>query len=456
MWPQHSKTALIMSSTPLSWPSTLLQGSHYAVCGLGRNGAAVVKELLAMGATVQAWDDNNPSLPSHPQLTLAPLDDLTGMDALILSPGIPHHLPKPHPVALLAKEQNIPILSDAELLWQVTRKAGSKARFVSITGTNGKSTTTSLLAHILTQAGIPAYCGGNLGTASLALPALGDDGVYIIEMSSYMLERLQHYHANAAVLLNLTPDHLDRHGSMAGYLEAKEHVFDRMTAEDLAVLGEDTPWVHSLLPTLKRRGVQIHTLHVQTAASQEDAPFLPGLHNAQNIEACRTIARHLGLSDTQINNGIKSFTGLEHRLQIVAQANGTQFINDSKATNAEATAHALKAYDNSLWIAGGQAKAGGIESLTPLFGRIHRAFLIGQDAPLLAQTLATHHVAYEICETLEEAARAAWAYSQAHGPAPILLSPACASFDQFRSFEERGTKFATLAASLCQHHKEDV
>lgn len=442
-----------LPSSPTPWPAALLAGQHYAVCGLGRNGAAVVQALLDMGATVQAWDDNKPELPaplsSHPRLTLAPLTDLTGMEALILSPGIPHHLPRPHPTALLAQEQHVPILSDAELLWQVVRKAGSNARFVSITGTNGKSTTTALLTHILTQTGIPACCGGNFGTASLALPALGNDGVYVIEMSSYMLERLKDYHACAAALLNLTPDHLDRHGSMQGYLEAKAHVFDNMTTGDLAILGEDASWADTLRQRLDRQGVTVQTLTIAQAVPEADAPFLPGQHNAQNIETCRVIARHLGLSEEQIAAGVRSFTGLDHRLQLVAQADGISFINDSKATNAEASFHALRAFPKSLWIAGGTAKEGGITSLAPLFGHVRRAFLIGQDAPLLANTLAAHGVPFEISKTLEEATRAAWAFARTQEALPILLSPACASFDQFRNFEERGTSFATLARRLC-------
>ncbi|MCX5615968.1 UDP-N-acetylmuramoyl-L-alanine--D-glutamate ligase [Bombella sp. TMW 2.2559] len=441
------------SSSSPTWPATLLADRHYAVCGLGRNGAAVVQALLDMGAAVQAWDDSRPELPahlaSHPRLTLAPLTDLTGMEALILSPGIPHHLPKPHPAALLAQEQHVPILSDAELLWQIVRRAGSEARFVSITGTNGKSTTTALLTHILTQAGIPACCGGNFGTASLALPALGSDGVYVIEMSSYMLERLKDYHACTAVLLNLTPDHLDRHGSMQGYLDAKAHVFDNMTTGDLAILGEDASWAEALRQSLAARGVTVQTLAITQAVPKADAPFLPGQHNAQNIETCRAIARHLGLSEDQIARGIRSFTGLDHRLQLVAQADGISFINDSKATNAEASFHALRAFPRSLWIAGGMAKEGGIASLAPLFSHVRRAFLIGQDALLLADTLKAHGVPFEISGTLEQATRSAWTFARTQEALPILLSPACASFDQFRNFEERGTEFAALARSLC-------
>ncbi|WP_202401626.1 MULTISPECIES: UDP-N-acetylmuramoyl-L-alanine--D-glutamate ligase [unclassified Saccharibacter] len=434
----------MMTSSLSLWPSQLLHGSHYAVCGLGRNGTAVVRALLDMGATVQAWDDTAPTLPEHPNLTLAPLTDLRAMDGLILSPGIPHRLPSPHPVAVLARSQHVPILSDAELLWQVARKAGSQARFVSVTGTNGKSTTTALLTHILTHAGIPTAAGGNLGTASLALPPLGDDGVYIIEMSSYMLERLENFHACCSIMLNLTPDHLERHGDMEGYAQAKAHVFDHMTKDDLAILGEDAPWNRTLRTSLKARHIPTLILNATEALSPDEAPMLPGRHNAQNSAACRAAARFLGVDDAVIIDAIRSFPGLAHRLQYVATIDGVAWINDSKATNAEASTHALAAYDRVIWIAGGTAKQGGIDSLAPVFSHIGYALLIGQDAPLLSETLKHHRIPHSIVHTLENAV--AEAMKQAHqlDIPTVLLSPSCASFDQFRSFEERGERFAQL------------
>lgn len=438
----------MMSSSLSSWPSALLEGQRYAVCGLGRNGASVVQTLLALGAHVQAWDDHNPTLPpplsTHPRLTLAPLTDLRPVTALILSPGIPHSLPTPHPAAVLARSHRVPILSDAELLWRVARQAGSRTRFVAITGTNGKSTTTALLAHILNHAGIPSAAGGNLGTAALALPALGDDGVYVIEMSSYMLERLQDFHAHCAIMLNLTPDHLERHGDIEGYARAKAHVFDHMDHHDLAILGEDAPWSHALQQSLATRQIPTHTLNATEALSNEDAPMLPGRHNAQNVLACRAAARFLGVTDAVIAEALRSFPGLEHRLQYVTTIDGIAWVNDSKATNADATSHALAAYERLVWIAGGIAKEGGIDTLAPYFSHISFALLIGKDAPTLAATLAHHHVPHAIVHTLEEAVPMAVQKAQHSACTTVVLSPACASFDQFRSFEERGDHFIKL------------
>lgn len=430
-----------------SFPADLLAGERYAVCGLGRNGTAVVQALLGMGAEVQAWDDRNADLPAQPNLTVAPLTDLSSMTALILSPGIPHLLPKAHPVADLARAQGIQILSDAEILYRVVRKSGSKAAFVAVTGTNGKSTTTALIAHLFTTAGRPCAAGGNLGTASLALPLLPDDGVYVIEMSSYMLERLDRFHANAACLLNLTPDHLDRHGDMAGYATAKAHVFDNMGPNDLAVIGMDDDWCRAIASQVASRGVQIVELDTD-ALPPYDGPALPGRHNAQNVGAALAIARHLGLDDVAIRTGLKSFPGLEHRLQKAAECDGVSFINDSKATNAEAVSKALAAYDKVMWIAGGVAKAGGIESLAPFFGHIAQAFLIGQDADVLATTLETHGVSFQQCGTLEKAVPAAFQAALDENIPVVLLSPACASFDQFRSFEDRGSHFLQICDNI--------
>lgn len=429
------------------FPPNLLAGERYAVCGLGRNGAAVVHALLGMGAQVQAWDDRNADLPAHPNLTLGPLTDLSGMTALILSPGIPHLLPKAHPAADLARAQDVQILSDAEILYRAVRKSGSKAAFVAVTGTNGKSTTTALIAHLFTVAGRPCVAGGNLGTASLALPLLPDNGVYVIEMSSYMLERLDSFHASAACLLNLTPDHLDRHGDMTGYAAAKAHVFDNMGSGDLAVIGTDDDWCRAIASKVAARGVQVLELDAD-ALPPFDGPALPGRHNAQNVGAACAIARHLGLGDAALRAGLKSFPGLQHRLQKVAECDGVSFINDSKATNAEAASKALASYDKVMWIAGGVAKAGGIESLAPFFGHIAQAFLIGQDADTLAATLTMHGVPFQQCGTLENAIPAAFSAALAQTVPVVLLSPACASFDQFRSFEDRGSHFLQICDNI--------
>ncbi|GBR50450.1 UDP-N-acetylmuramoyl-L-alanyl-D-glutamate synthetase [Neokomagataea thailandica NBRC 106555] len=433
----------------MSFPNTLFAGETFAVLGLGRNGAAVTAALLAMGAQVQAWDDKNPTLPPQAGLKVAPFRSLEGMTALILSPGIPHKLPAPHPVAQLAQAAGIPILSDADLLFQAVRRAKSQARFAAVTGTNGKSTTTALLAHILTEAGRPCAAGGNLGTASLALPLLGDDGVYVIEMSSYMLERLEHFHASTACLLNLTPDHLDRHGDMAGYASAKAHVFDRMTSQDLAVIGQDDPYCRTIADTVEQSGINLTRLAPESLPPFS-APALPGRHNQQNIATAWAMARHLGLNDEEIRAGLATFPGLAHRLQAVKTVHGVTFVNDSKATNAEATSKALDAYPKVIWIAGGQAKSGGISSLAPWLNRVSHAVLIGQDAPLLAQTLDENSIPYTVSHTLDRAVMDAYDIAQKHAVPVVLLSPACASFDQFRSFEDRGTQFEGACTALAE------
>ncbi len=516
-----------------AFPPTLFAGRRFAVVGLGRNGLPVARALLAMGAEVAAWDDKPETraaagLPvldlsglreplgsagaakSHLRFARAPQQahGLAGFDALVLSPGIPHRLPAPHPAAVAARRAGIPILSDAELLFQAVRATGSKARFVGITGTNGKSTTTALLAHILSSAGIEAVAGGNLGVPALALPALGDGGVYVLEMSSYMLERLTTLRFDAAALLNLSPDHLDRHGDMAGYVAAKRHVFDRQGPANplvrrmdarkwprqrnggvcadfagLAVVGIDDDESAGVARDLHRpgrnawrgpgrnswrgpgrnawRGPQLVTVSGQHPAdvwcdggrlrdgdgpilTMSDAPALPGPHNAQNAAAAAALALALGASREAVARGIAGFGGLPHRQQRVAVVDGVAWVNDSKATNADAAARALACYGRLVWIAGGIAKAGGIEPLRALFPRVAHAVLIGRDAPLFAGTLAAAGVPFTMAGTLDAAVPAARDAAARTDSPVVLLSPACASFDQFASFEARGDRFHDL------------
>ncbi|MBB2200406.1 UDP-N-acetylmuramoyl-L-alanine--D-glutamate ligase [Gluconacetobacter tumulisoli] len=451
-----------------AFPPDLFAGHRFAVLGLGRNGAPAVRALAAMGARVQAWDDGPAARAAVQDVTgvaVAPFDTLAGFDALVLSPGIPHALPQPHTVALMARQAAIPVLSDAELLFQAVRRSGSRARFAGITGTNGKSTTTALLAHILLASDVPVAAGGNLGPAALSLPLLPDNGVYVLEMSSYMLERLQSLRFDAACLLNLTPDHLDRHGDMDGYRRAKLHIFDRQTANDLAVVGIDDMADTALRDELTAQGIPTMTVSGTVAAdltgmdgtlrddtgaiaALADAPSLPGAHNAENAAAAVAMALSLGAPRAGIAAALRSFPGLAHRQKLIDTIDGVRFIDDSKATNADAASRALGCYDRLVWIAGGTAKAGGIEDLAPFFPRIAHAFLIGRDAAALAQTLAAHGVPHTIAGTLDRAVPDAFAAARAgHVPA-VLLSPACASFDQFRSFEHRGQHFADLVRAL--------
>lgn len=454
----------------MNFSPTLFRNQHYAILGLGKNGIVAAERLLAMGATIQVWDDQEQKrneIPAELKPYVKFFRDLQGFNALVMSPGIPHTLPKAHPIAKLAIEQNIPILSDAELLYQAVKASRSKARFIAITGTNGKSTTTVLLTHLLNEAGIPAMAGGNLGPAALALPLLKDDGVYVLEMSSYMLERLSEFTADIACLLNMTPDHLERHGDMQGYIEAKSHIFDRQTFAELAIIGVEDDICSHIAQTLGDKSkVQIQTIsginkkadfwvsnHILRdqqgpIADLTKALLLPGDHNAQNAAAAAAMALRLGLSRTQIQTGLSSYQGLAHRQRPVATIHNITFINDSKATNADAASKALTCYNELIWIAGGLAKSNGIDDLAPFFMRIKLALLIGEDAQLLAKTLQAHHVSYKIVQTLEHAVPEAFKYAQTHHINTVLLSPACASFDQFSSFEERGDRFAELVMQL--------
>jgi UDP-N-acetylmuramoylalanine--D-glutamate ligase len=453
------------------FPSSLFAGARFAVVGLGRNGLPVARALAAMGAEVLAWDDEpgaRAALTPASQATFSPspcgrgLGEGSGrqhaitlrppnasdrLDALVLSPGIPHRLPRPHPLASLANAQGWPILSDTELLFRAVRASGSRARFAGITGTNGKSTTTALLAHMLEDSGIPVAAGGNLGTAALALPLLDDDGVYALEMSSYMLERIATVRFDAAAMLNLSADHLDRHGDMPGYAAAKRSVFARQTESDLAVVGIDDEASRLTAAWLRTRPAPVATVS-GASFDVRGAPALPGAHNAQNAAAASVMALALGASPEAVASGIASFPGLPHRQQLVGRVDGIAFINDSKATNADAAARALGCYDRLVWIAGGQAKAGGIEPLAAYFPRIAHALLIGRDAPAFAATLARHGVSHEIVGTLDAAVPAAFSAARTTDAPTVLLSPACASFDQFSGFDARGARFAALVGGL--------
>ncbi len=466
-------------SAPLPFPSFppgLFAGRRFGVLGLGRNGLPAARALRAMGADVCVWDDGEAAREAaaaegmdvrRPEFAGA-----AAVDALVLSPGIPHALPVPHPVAATAIAAGVAVLSDAELLFQAVRGAGSRARFAGITGTNGKSTTTALLAHILAAVGVPVVAGGNLGPAALALPLLPDGGVYVLETSSYMLERLATLRFDAAALLNLSPDHLDRHGDMAGYIAAKRHVFDRQDGAGLAVVGVDDPDSAALAAAMpgcvrvsgQERGAGEAECFVHggwlvdgggpRGLRLRDAPALPGAHNAQDVAAAVVMATWLAADvgvaadAAAIDAAVRSFPGLPHRQQRVAERGGIAFVDDSKATNADAAARALGCYPRLVWIAGGVAKSGGIEALSPWFPRVAHALLVGRDAPLLAATLAAAGVSHEVAGTLEAAVPRAARAAAALGAEVVLLSPACASFDQFAGFEARGLRFAELARAL--------
>ena len=433
-----------------TYPHDLFAGQRFAIVGLGRAGLPAARALVAMGASVTVWDDKpaaRESAEAEGLVVSPPIWD--GLDALVLSPGIPHLLPKPHPMAATARELGIPILSDADLLFRAVRAAGSDARFVGITGTNGKSTTTALIAHILEQAGVPVAAGGNLGEAALSLRLLPSNGVYVLEMSSYMLERLARLHFDAAVMLNLSADHIDRHGDMDGYAAAKRHIFDRQTPHDLAVIGRDDAWSRAMAGD---HGPARLVIISETDTPIATAPTLPGRHNAQNIAAATAVCREMGLPDQTIIDGIHSYPGLPHRQELVATTMGVAWVNDSKATNADSTARALACYERIIWIAGGMAKEGGIEPLAEYFPRIQHTLLIGRDAPIFAETLTRHGMAFTNVGTLEKAVAEAARLIPTLSPAPqaVLLSPATASWDQFTSYEQRGDHFRNFARAVAE------
>jgi UDP-N-acetylmuramoylalanine--D-glutamate ligase len=449
-------------------------GLTVAVLGLGKSGLPAARALAASGATVWAWDDNAKARDEAKTADI-PLVDLTACDwstpsALVLSPGIPHKFPKPHPVAALATARRCPIIGDIELM----ARAALGARFIGITGTNGKSTTTALIGHILKSAGLRVEVGGNLGTPALTLTPLGKDGIYVLEMSSYQLELTHTLAFDVAVLLNITPDHLDRHGGMDGYIAAKARIFESQRAVQTAVIAVDDEPSRALLARFVGArsqtvipisaegpvagGVYAHDgwLQDDRAGKAErvlrliEATNLLGKHNWQNAAAAFAACAAIGLAAPKIAAGIKSYPGLAHRQELIATIGGVRYINDSKATNADATAKALACYQPIYWILGGRAKETGLEGLEPFYPRVAHAFLIGEASERFATALEGR-VAFTKCGTVAGALAAAHRQAQAERRpgAVVLLSPAAASFDQFANFEERGEVFRKLVEALC-------
>ncbi len=447
----------------------VLEGSSFVVLGLARSGLATVRALRAAGIDCIAWDDNAASRDAAAHLGARIADpatiDWSGITALVISPGIPSTLPVPHPVAVAARAAGKPIICDVELL----ARAQPRARFVAITGTNGKSTTTALIGHILQQAGARCEVGGNIGRGALDLEPLGEDGLYVLELSSYQLELLQTFHADIAVWLNITPDHIDRHGDLAGYVAAKKNIFARQHAGDCVVIGtEDEPSRDVEREMAVRSGIACVPVALDRPVANgisyragmlvdadgytvdfSDVLTLPGDHNAQNAACAWAVCRWLDVPREMIVAGLRTYPGLPHRQERVAAVGKVVYVNDSKATNADATARALSSYDDIYWILGGQAKEGGVAPLAMYFDRIRHAFLIGEATELFAGQLEGK-LPYSRCGDLQSALDAAHALAQreAVGPAVVLLSPACASWDQWKSYEHRGDAFRAMARAL--------
>jgi UDP-N-acetylmuramoylalanine--D-glutamate ligase len=440
-----------------------------AVFGLARSGLSAARALRAGGARVEAWDDSPARRAAAAEFDLTdPMQtDWRRVAALVLSPGVPLTHPAPHPVVQQAKQAGVPVIGDVELF----AGAALPARRVGITGTNGKSTTTALIGHVLRAGGRSVAVGGNIGMPVLDLEALGADGIYALEMSSYQIDLAPSLICDVAVLLNITPDHLDRHGTMAGYVAVKRRIFAGQSGHQTAVIGVDDEHCAGIYRELRAAGRQkivpiaigrriedgISVIEgrlyegttAEPAVDLRDCAALLGAHNWQNAAAAFAVGRALGLSRAEIATGMQSFPGLAHRMERVAEVGGVRFINDSKATNADAAAKALACYAAIYWIAGGKPKEGGIESLDAFHPRIRHAYLIGEAAPLFAATLAGK-VDTTIAGTLDRAVQAAYAAARREGMpgAVVLLSPACASFDQFIDFEARGEAFKRHVAAL--------
>lgn len=428
-----------------------MSGKRVGILGLGLSGMAAARALSAGGADCFLHDDNMQAPRPLPDGAAVadwrdwPWDRL---DAMVISPGIPHQHPEPHPAAGRAATAGVPVISEVEL----AMRAAPKARIVAVTGTNGKSTTTALIGHCLAAAGMPVAVGGNIGEAACALTDPGPDGVIVLELSSYQLETTPSLRADIALLLNITPDHLARHGGMDGYVAAKARILDAVPTGGLAVFASDEAPVSTVARAFAAGGGSAVTVSATDApAAVLGVAALAGPHNAVNAAAAAACLRSLGFADEETETAMAGFAGLAHRLQPVASQGPITFVNDSKATNGVAAACALAAYDSIYWIAGGEAKEDGLGPAAEATANVERAYLIGSAAPDFAQALRGRFPIM-LAGDLETATAAAFsdaaAATPADGSATILLSPAAASFDQFASFVARGEAFCAIAHRL--------
>jgi UDP-N-acetylmuramoylalanine--D-glutamate ligase len=422
-------------------------GRHYAVYGLARSGIATVEALLASGAKVTAWDAKGEARRQAPAgAEIADLDeaDISQFDSLVVTPGLPLNR---HPIASRAREAGVEIIGDIELFARA-RPELPPHKVVGITGTNGKSTTTALVHHILKTAGVPATMGGNIGLPILAQDPLPEGGVYVLELSSYQIDLTQSLDCDVAVLTNVTPDHLDRYPSFDSYADSKARLFAMQSASHFAAFGctdEETKIIFD--NELYRRGGGRAECAPKNLAQvlQQEWPSLQGPHNCENAGIAILVAEELGIQRIQWRPAMSSFAGLPHRMERVRDKDGVLFVNDSKATNPTATAPALAAFERIRWICGGQAKTDNLDECAPHFAHVRSAYTIGEAADLF-ETLLGPHIPVKNCGKLDEAVRQAARDSKPGDT--VLLSPACASFDQFRNFEDRGDQFKALVGAL--------
>ena len=457
-------------------PVTSFAGKTVAVFGLGGSGLASCHALKAGGAEVVAGDDGAERLAEAAKAGFVTADlrtvDWSRFAALILTPGAPLTHPAPHWSALMARQAGVEVIGDIELFCRERQRHAPDAPFVAITGTNGKSTTTALIAHLMRFAGYDTQMGGNIGTAILSLEPPRKGRVHVVEMSSYQIDLTPSLDPSVGILINISEDHIDRHGSLKHYAAVKERLVAGVQSEGTAIIGVDDIWCRAAADRIEQAGKRVVRISVKNplpdglsvdheviwraagGARSEVARIggigsLRGLHNAQNAACASAAAIALGVAGDVLQKGLHSFPGLAHRMEQVGRRDHVLFVNDSKGTNADAAAHALSSFADIFWIAGGKPKAGGITGLTEFFPRIRKAYLIGEAAVEFAGTLGTQ-VPHEISQTLDVAVEHAARDAEASGlkEAVVLLSPACASFDQYRNFEIRGTKFRDLVQAL--------
>jgi UDP-N-acetylmuramoylalanine--D-glutamate ligase len=450
-------------------PVRTFAGKHVAVFGLGGSGLSTAEALVAGGASVVAFDDGEAAREKALAKGIAVQDlrtiDWGAMDALVLSPGVPLTHPVPHWSVDLARAHDVEIIGDIELLVRERRPLANVSPLVAITGTNGKSTTTALIAHLLTEAGRDVQLGGNIGRAVLTLDPPAPGRIYVIECSSFQIDLAPSLDPTIGIHLNLSADHLDRHGDMASYAAIKERL---VAGSGLAVVGVDDEMSGAIADRAAARGQVLMRISSKSALADGvyyadgivhagESRFsiagigsLRGTHNGQNASAAIAAVRALGLTDGQVASGLQTFPGLPHRMEEVGRLGKVIIVNDSKATNADSSAQALASFDAIHWIIGGKAKAGGIRSLAAFFPKVAKAYLIGAATEDFAATLDDAGVPHERSGTLDVALKAATrdaAQSDAAEPV-VLLSPACASYDQFKSFEDRGDQFRAMALAL--------
>ena len=427
--------------------SPVFAGRRYAVLGLARSGAATVAALLASGARVTAWDSDDAkraALPPAPEAQggpefADPLEiDLAGYDGIVVSPGVPLNR---HPIAAKARAAGVPLIGDIEL-FALARPSLPSHKVVGITGTNGKSTTTALIHHILETAGVPTTMGGNIGLPILSQTPLPEGGVYVLELSSYQIDLTFSLDCDVAVLTNITPDHLDRYDGFEAYAASKARLFAMQSAGHPVIIGTDDDATRPIIAEYPAAFV----VDPRMLGGQADWPALQGPHNAQNAACAIATCGQFGLTPDQIEHGLRSYPGLPHRMERIATREGVLFVNDSKATNATAAAPALAAYPFIHWILGGVPKSDDLDDCAAHFDHVRAGYTIGEAGPMFANILREAGLAVTESGTLARAVRAAAAV--ARPGEVVMLSPACASFDQFRDYEARGQAFRDAVAAL--------